>query len=126
MIPRRRFLTAISGAAAVAALPFAWPRSAQSALSGVLAPLPSEIEQGVKTFHLRSRQAALPAADGPLAAWLYADAPPLIRAARRTGAHPFHQRSATRRSASIGVIRVPSVDGVPISRSRSSPRQLCL
>ena len=60
MIPRRMFLTAIGGAAAAATLPFAGPRAAQSSLPGVLAPLPFEMEQGVKTFHLRSRQVALP------------------------------------------------------------------
>ena len=120
MIPRRRFLTTIVGAAAAAALPFATPRPAQSALSGVLAPLPSEMEQGVKTFHLRSRQAALPlmGADGPPSQlWLYADAPlPVIRAPRGEPVRIRFTNDLPTEHSSIHWhgIRVPNaMDGVP-------------
>ena len=87
---------------------------------GVLAPLPSEMEQGVKTFHLRSRQVALPliGADGPQSPlWLYADAPlPVIRA---TQGEPVRIRftndlPAEHSSIHWHGIRVPNaMDGVP-------------
>ena len=101
MIPRRKFLTAIGGAAAAAALPFAGPRAARSALPGVLAPLPFEMEQGVKTFHLRSRQVSLPLLERrrPAIAALAlrrSAAAGDPRHAGRAGAHPLHQRSAHR------------------------------
>ncbi len=120
MIPRRKFLTAIGGAATVAALPFGAPRRARSALSGVLAPVPLEMEQGVKTFRLRSRQVALPllGADGPQSSlWLYADAPlPVIRVSRGEPVRIRFTNDLPTEHSSIHWhgIRVPNaLDGVP-------------
>jgi len=120
MIPRRKFLTAIGGAAVAAALPFAGPRAAQSSLPGVLAPLPSEMEQGVKTFHLRSRKVSLPllSADGPQSPLcLYAEAPlPVIRATRGEPLRIRFTNDLPTEHSSIHWhgIRVPNaMDGVP-------------
>jgi FtsP/CotA-like multicopper oxidase with cupredoxin domain len=120
MIPRRKLFTAMGGAAAAAALPFAWPRAAQPALAGVLAPLPFAMEQGVKTFSLRSRQVPLPllgdsAPQTPL--WLYADAPlPMIRVSRGEPVRVHFTNDLPTEHSSIHWhgIRVPNaMDGVP-------------
>lgn len=120
MIPRRRFLTAAGGLAAAAVLPSGWPAAARSAAPQVLAPVPFAMEQGAKTFGLRSREVAMPllGADGPKTPlWLYADAPlPLIRATRGEPLRIRFSNDLPTEHSSIHWhgIRVPNaMDGVP-------------
>jgi FtsP/CotA-like multicopper oxidase with cupredoxin domain len=120
MIPRRTFLTALGGAAAAAALPLVRPRAGTSPLQGVLAPVPVEMEQGVRTFSLRSREVKLPllGEGGPQTRlWLYADAPlPVIRVARGEPVRVRFQNDLPAEHSSIHWhgIRVPNaMDGVP-------------
>ncbi|HEY7690231.1 MAG TPA: multicopper oxidase family protein [Dongiaceae bacterium] len=120
MIPRRTFLTGIGGVAAAAALPLAWPRAQQAGLPGVLSPVPSAMEAGVRTFKLRAREAQLPllGADGPRTPlWLYADAPlPVIRVARGEPVRVRFTNGLPAEHSSIhwhGVRVANAMDGVP-------------
>ena len=120
MIPRRTFLTALGGATAASALPLAWPQAGSSSLPGVLAPLPFEMEQGVKTFSLRSREVTLPllgAGEPQTPLWLYADGPlPVIRVARGEPVRVRFRNNLPVEHSSIHWhgIRVPNaMDGVP-------------
>jgi len=120
MIPRRTFLTAVGGAAAATALPGGWPRARAPSLPGVLAPLPFAMEQGIKTFSLRSREIKLPllGPEGPQTPlWLYADAPlPVIQARRGEPLRIRFSNGLPTEHSSIHWhgIRVPNaMDGVP-------------
>src|SRR5262245_33245282 len=120
MIPRRAFLAAVGGVAAATALPAGWPRAGTSSLSGVLAPLPFAMEQGAKTFSLRSREGELPLLGAhvpqtPL--WLYAESLlPVMRVARGEPVRVRFQNDLPVEHSSIHWhgIRVPNaMDGVP-------------